>query len=252
MRFDSIKFSPLRAARAGALVMLFSFNVFAGAESSPPAPARDSADSFAPRKVQSRQPEVEKVEEGVYRIGPILVYKKERRFSVPGKIIYLGSPLEFLAISIGGGKAYESLVELESDAIMFNLACILIGLDNAGARRPEYHFDERAVEGQSVYLTLSWATEGGRKEVPAERLLLNEGEPLASANWIYTGSAFAGDGTFLAAQDGTLVGFVHDPSSVIEHETGLGLGDYGAVAGNPVLSPPVSTPVVLTVGALGE
>ena len=51
----------------------------------------------------------------------------------------------------------------------------------------------------------------------------------------------------MAAQDGTLVGFIHDPASIIEHETGVGLNDYGAVGGNPDVVPPVGTPVTLTV-----
>ena len=47
--------------------------------------------------------------------------------------------------------------------------------------------------------------------------------------------------------DGTLVGFVHDPAAIIEHRIGLGLGDYGAITGNPGVLPPPGTTVVLTV-----
>ena len=45
---------------------------------------------------------------------------------------------------------------------------------------------------------------------------------------------------------GTLVGFVHDPNSVIESAVGIGIGAYGSVQGNTAL-PPVGSAIELIV-----
>lgn len=80
----------------------------------------------------------------------------------------------------------------------------------------------------------------------ADQLLANEEAAVDSAVWVYTGSQFNED-IYAAARDGTLVGFVHDPASIIEHRTGMGLGNYGTIGGNQATAPPVGTPVCLTV-----
>ena len=85
---------------------------------------------------------------------------------------------------------------------------------------------------------------------PAAALMAVGGEP-AAGPWIYLGSRTLGDGSYEAQQIGTVVGFVHDPASVLEHPTGLGIGNYGAVGANPDLTPPVDTTLVLTVSAIG-
>ena len=41
--------------------------------------------------------------------------------------------LEFVANTINGAKAYESALTLQTDAISFNAALLLIGLDPAAA-----------------------------------------------------------------------------------------------------------------------
>jgi hypothetical protein len=46
---------------------------------------------------------------------------------------------------------------------------------------------------------------------------------------------------------GTLIGFVHDPASVIEHRVGIGIGAYGSIGGNLDLLPEVGTELTLTV-----
>ena len=68
-----------------------------------------------------------------YRIGTIIVDRKALSFSVPGKILHLKDPLEYLAVSRNGMKSYESLFELDTSPREFNLACILLGLDDLRA-----------------------------------------------------------------------------------------------------------------------
>ena len=181
-----------------------------------------------------------------YRIGPIQIDKKNKQFSVTGKIYRLLSPLEFLAASKGGQKRYESMIELDSSAHEFNLACILIGLDAKNAKPPKMHFDENSTMGDKVDITIEWQAAGKKISATPEQLLSGKGLKLKNANWNYTGSLLVPGGEFMAEVDGTIIGFVHDPSSIIEHQEGLGLGQYGLI-GASKLAPPVGTRVTLSI-----
>ncbi len=186
--------------------------------------------------------------EGVYRIGAILLDKPRRRFTVSGRIIRLEAPLEFIAVSRHGGKAYESLIELDSNAIEFNLACLLIGLDPTHSDASDFHFDERPVSGDPVVVEVSWERDGRRITKPVAALLNRKADDVpGKSTWVYTGSVLTPEGIYLADADGTVIGFAHDPSSIIEHRSGLGLNDYGAIAADPESAPPVGTPIELTV-----
>ena len=75
-------------------------------------------------------------------------------------------------------------------------------------------------------------------------------ETLSGGTWIYTGSAFKQDGRYLADDGGVIVGFVHDPASIIEYAGKGALNRYGAIVPNPTLGLAPGTPIVLTVKAL--
>lgn len=202
------------------------------------------------------KPAVEELGEGRLRIGALTVDQRARTFSVAGEVLDLGSPdapLEFFAIAKHGHKAYESAVMVETDAIAFNLACLLIGLDGAGATQPERHFDPNPVNGDPVTVTVSWQEGDKRITRPASALLrVSAGEAPATDEWVYTGSFFLPDGRYAAHLVGTLIGFVHDRESIIQHQSGLGLGAYGAVTYGGPAAPPVGTKVIVTVAKAGR
>jgi hypothetical protein len=193
-----------------------------------------------------------------YQIGTIVVDRKAGQFTVPGRILHIDdAPLEYIAVGRAGYKGYESLLELDAIGTEFNLACILLGLDNAAVRRPDFQFDRRPPEGPPVLLGLRWQADGKSVEVPMRDALTflqrpaAEGTPAAGPppdDWVYTGSFNTSeDGRYAADVVGTIVGFVHDPASIIEHRAGLGIGAYGSVQGNGQLLPPIGSPVELIV-----
>lgn len=190
---------------------------------------------------------VEDLGGGRYRLGRIEIDQNRGRIEVPGKINRHQGPFEFLATTAGGQKSYESLVELDSNAHNFNLACILIGLDSRGSTRPKMHFDETPVEGDPVDIDVSWTASEKAISVKAAELFLSQGKPVKSHRWRYTGSYFGPDGQYMAEEFGTLIGFVHDEDSIIHHREGLGLNDYGGVSLNHDLVPAVGQPVVIAV-----
>jgi hypothetical protein len=182
-------------------------------------------------------PTVEDLGGGRYRIGAIVLDQSAGSFTVPGRVLRLEGPLEYLAVTVGGIKGYESLLELDADAFQFNLACILIGLTTDDIVPPDFQFDVDEVIGPQVRIRAEWGTDDDRVEVAADQLIVVEGEALVGSQWAYFGSTHFPGSTelFLAHQTGTLIGLVHDPASIIEHRTGVGIGRYGSVAGNGVL-----------------
>lgn len=184
------------------------------------------------------EPTVEDLGGGRYRIGSIVLDQAAGSFTVPGRVLRVEPPLEYLAVTVGGAKAYESLLELDADAYQFNLACILVGLTTDDVVRPDFQFDRDEVIGPQVRIRAELGSGADRVEVDAEQLIVVDGEPLADSHWAYFGSTHLDTelpDKFLASQMGTLVGMVHDPASIIEHKTGVGIGRYGSVAGNRAL-----------------
>jgi hypothetical protein len=196
------------------------------------------------------QPAVEDLGGGRYRIGAIVLDQNAAAFTVPGRVLRLEPPLEYLAVTVGGAKGYESLLELEADAYQFNLACILIGLSNDGAVAPDYQFDRDEVVGPRVRVHVSIGTGDQRVDVEAGQLITDRGEPVTGSEWVYFGSIYTPgrpEDPFLASQAGTLIGLVHDPASIIEHRTGIGIGRYGSIAGNAAVLGEVGRELTLRV-----
>jgi hypothetical protein len=192
-----------------------------------------------------------------YQIGSILVDKRAHRVVVPGHIAHLGeAPLEYVAVSTHGLKAYESLLEVEASGSEFNLAMILIGADVDLSTHLAMQFDRHLPDGQIVEVALRFTVDKRQKTVSALEALLPDAQRSATppSEWVYTGSFShpSMNGVYAADASGTLVGFVHDPADVIEHRNGLGIGKYGSVRGDPSLLPPIGSPVELVVTLTGR
>ena len=211
------------------------------AQTPPHSPPQTTAQAPAPRLG-----EIQALGNERFRIGRIVVDKRGRSFVVPGKVHALDKPLEYLATTPEGRKAYESLLTLDASGSEFNLACILIGLErdaNVPLSRP---LSRAGLVGQPVMLWLAWTdADGKRRQISAAEALL-DAQALAKGErveWAYTGSFTSIDGSQLAADvTGTLISFVKkDNSGVIEAASGLTVLPYGAVRGMAGLPPEGST-----------
>jgi len=200
----------------------------------------------------SPAPNVEKLGPNLFRIGQVRVNTTTREVSVAGTVNTV-TVLEFAANSKGGMKAYESALTLDTDAITFNAALVLVGLDRKNAKIAQSHFDPAAVAGDPVEVSVEWKTLDGKTErVPLDRLIVDKttSQPVTDNAWVYTGSTFWADGRYAAAVEGVLIGFAHTPNSIIESVRGIGLSRYGAIILNPGLGLAPGTAVTVTVKAV--
>ena len=195
------------------------------------------------------RPSVRKVGDSTYEIGRLRVDTAKREVLVPASINGV-QILEFVANAKDGSKAYESALTLDTDAITFNTALLLIGLDPSRGRPPKMVFDQGPAAGDPLDMFVSWGT----RTVRIEELLYDQRtkKTLPAGKWVYTGSTFvdAGDGRqrYLAELDGVLIGFMHSPSAIIERvDTTVG---YGAAVTNPELGLEAGAAVTLTIRAL--
>jgi len=199
-------------------------------------------------------PPIEKLPDGRFRMGQILIDTTAKEISVTGRLNQV-SVLEFIANTRNGMKAYESAMTLDTDAISFNAALLLIGLDRAHSQAPTQHFDPAQPKGDPVEI---WVEVGGPapKRFRAEQLVYDKvtKEALADGPWVYTGSTFIRNppapDRYLAESDGVLIGFVHSPAPIIEHPKGAGIRQYGNVVLNPTLGLVPLMPVTLLIKAI--
>src|SRR5437762_1168347 len=120
-----------------------------------------------PRKAPAA---IQKISDGVFQVGANRVDVARREVSVGGTI-NSATVLEFVANTYGGLKAYESALTVYTDAISFNAALLLIGLDPAHARQTTKHFDPVAPQGDAVEIWVETVGTESRR-CRAEQLLL--------------------------------------------------------------------------------
>jgi hypothetical protein len=199
---------------------------------------------------------VEKLGPTTYRVGKMTVDTARREVSVPGTVNGV-SVLEFVANTLGGMKAYETALTLNTNAISFNAALLLIGLDPSRGRPALLQFDPTPPEGDPLDITVDWQQAGKPRRARVEELLYDRRtkRTLPEGPWVYTGSRFVdlgvnGGRQYLAELDGVLIGFMHGPQAIIDNPRNDAAQGYGAIVLNPALGLAPETPVTLTIRAL--
>ena len=197
---------------------------------------------------------VEKTGDNTYRIGEMQLDTKKKELVVPGTVNEV-TVLEFVANTLGGFKAYESALTLNTNAVSFNAALLVLGVDPARSRAPEFQFDPKPPQGDPVELTVSWNDGRRTRSVPVEELIYDQRtkKTLPKGPWVYTGSTLIkGDSgpMYMAELDGVLIGFMHGPQAVIDNPRDDARNGFGMIVINPNLGLKPGTPITLTVKVL--
>jgi hypothetical protein len=223
----------------------------AAAQSAPPAEAQQQPPP-SPYNVPKGPAPVERIGRDTVRVGNVTVDTAKRELSVRG-VVNDVTALEFIAVTKGGFKAYESVLELDTNAINFNLGLILMGLDHRRAVMPRHPGEKVLPKGDPVEIWVEWTDGSEKRRVRAEELVYNvkTKSTLTEGPWVYTGSVFVEhNNAYLADIEGSLIGFIHSMAPIIESPRPFTPGDYTANQMNPNLKLKPGTEILLTVRAL--
>jgi hypothetical protein len=196
-------------------------------------------------------PQVESLGAGLFRLQKVTVDTKSREVRVPGRINKVDM-LEFIANTEGGFKAYESAITVDTNAVNFNTALLLIGMDKSRSRVPTQHFDPVPPAGDPVELWFEVGSPAQGKPRRIEELIFDQrsNTTLPVGPWVYTGSTVLSDGRYVAELDGVLIGFVHSPAPIIENPRAAGVNAFGSFVINPNLGLPPLSPITLIIRAI--
>ena len=196
---------------------------------------------------------IERLGPSLLRVGNVKVNTATKQISVPGVVTEAAGVLEFVAMTKGGFKGYETALELDTNAINFNVALILIGIDPDRSIPPKRQFDPSIPQGDPVEMWVEWDESKDRRKVRVEQLIYNRqsNTTLPEGPWVYTGSVFVtGAKALLADIEGSLIGFAHTPATIIDSPRPLPATSYGNDVLNPALNLKPGTAIQFTVRAL--
>lgn len=193
---------------------------------------------------------IERVSPGVFRLGDILIDKKNRSISFPAMVNMDKGLLEYLLVH-SGGKTHESLFRTKVQPYDLQIAFLLLGFE--GTDDPlKFQGAPEKPKGESVGIMISYNKNDGkavtvRPEEWIVKKIQDKPKDVGVIDWIYSGSIIV-EGKFLAQQDGSIIAIFRDPVALVDNASPGGESDEvwfvkeGAV-------PPVGTPVTIEIKA---
>lgn len=208
-----------------------------------PAPGRDAPIWDKNKNANTMAaPFIQKIEEGVFRVGNITVNKKEESVLIMGQVNMQEGLVEYLACGMAG-KLHESVLSLDSEPFHIQIALLLLGLE-PGMNPLQRQGDTGTPQGDPIDIIVTWGTEDNKTmTLRAEELLFNQktGKPMEKTHWIFTGSQIV-NGKFMAQMEHSIAASYHDPYAIIDHPLNTGSDDTLYHANKQVL-PAKGTPI---------
>ncbi len=187
-------------------------------------------------------PAVQKIEEGIFKVGNITVNKKEGSALIMGEVNMQQGLVEYLACGLAG-KLHESVLTLYSEPFHIQIALLLLGLEPGMNPLPRQG-DTGTPQGDPIDILVTWITEDKKAmTLRAEELLFNlkTGQSMEKTHWIFTGSQIV-NGKFMAQMEHSIAASYHDPYAIIDHPLNTGSDDTLYHANKRVL-PAKGTPI---------
>ena len=200
-------------------------------------------DSDQPRAASTSRSEIERIGEGRFRIGNIILDKTSQTLSLPVEVNMQEGIIELVACS-SGGKLHESIFEADVEPVHFNLALLLLGLKPKGG--VQFQGDATTPQGDRVLIFVE--KDGQRRRVEDYVWDLQRKAPMERTGWVFAGSKFV-EGQFGAQLTRTLITTYHDPYTVLDNPLATG-GDDEVYEVNSKVTPPVGTTVTLVIEPL--
>ncbi len=194
-------------------------------------------------------PIIEKIKDGIFRIGNILVSKHEHSASVIGSVNMTEGFVEYLACS-PNGKVHESIFIVDADPYHLQIALLLLGFE-PGNKPIQAQGAPGKLDGDPLKILISWVGQDKKTNTcEAEKFVLNQNtnKSLDIPHWIFTGSQII-NGKFMGHVEQSIVAVYHDPYAIIDHPLESGTDD-NLHSVNSKLVPPKGTPVTFILKSL--
>lgn len=182
-----------------------------------------AADGMAPQPVAVKPPappayplpSIEKLGNGEFRIGEIVINKATRSVSFPAQVNMDKGLLEYLLV-YRTGKTHESLLRTDISAYNLQIAFMLLGFE--GTDKPiAGQGAKETPRGEAVTVALQTAS---GESFAVEKWLINKtGETVTDIermNWVFAGS-YVYQGVFMAQSTGSMIAIWHDPVAMIDN-----------------------------------
>ncbi len=189
-------------------------------------------------------PRAEKIGEEIYRIGKVILDRKEGSLHFPAKVNMKEGLVEYLAVA-RNGKLHESVLVVEAQPLDIQLGLILLGLNYGGGLG--YQGDERMPMGDKVEIWVKWKENRRERKVRGEDLIYNQAtkKSMARTHWVFTGSKII-EKEFIAQTGGSIIATYRDPFAILNNPLECGTDDTILCANSEILSA-VATEVTIVV-----
>jgi len=193
-----------------------------------------------PQSSSMPRSEIEKIGEGRFRIGNILLDKTSPTLRLPAQVNMQKGMIELVACS-SGGKLHESVFLVHAEPYHMQLALLLLGLNHKGGVR--FQGDATQPEGDRVLVFVE--KDGQRRRVEDYVWDVTRKAPMERTDWVFAGSKFI-NGEFGAQLTRTLITTYHDPYTILDNPLPTGADDE-VYEVNSRVTPPVGTTVTLVI-----
>ena len=204
-----------------------------------------------PEFLMNSVPPIEKTAPGIFKMGDIVINKKERSISFPALLNQKDGLLEYLVVH-KRGKVHESLLKTDIEPYYLNVAFLLLEFE--GTDKPlQFQGDTAIPKGDPLAITVTYKSQENKNisASPEKWIVLKDcndlsiQEVVGSLKWVYTG-ARVWNGRFSAQTGGSIIAIFHDPDAIIDNASPGGENDKIWYV-NEKTAPPVGTPVTITI-----
>ena len=206
--------------------------------------------SMIPAEQQRQLPSpIERVSPGVFRIGDVMLNKKEKSISFPALVNMDKGLLEYLIVS-SSGKTHESLFRTKVQPYNLQIAFLLLGFEGTDNKLAQQGSPEKPV-GEPLEIMVEHKQQAETTIVNVENWMMQiideKKKDLEKLDWTFTGS-YVMDGLFMAQSEGSIVSVFRDPTALIDNASKGDESDEIWFV-KEVTVPPVGTPVTITIKA---
>ncbi|MDD2366859.1 MAG: YdjY domain-containing protein [Desulfuromonadaceae bacterium] len=177
------------------------------------------AGNLIPAPPVYNSPAIEKLGDGKYRIGEILINKQDKSVTFPAVVNMNSGILEYLLVN-NVGKTHESLLRTGISPYNLQVAFMLLGYEGTNKRLSSQGSPELP-KGESVNIMLSNVAEKQTVPFPVESWLVNKTGSstidVNQLNWVFCGSYVNELGGFMSQESGSIVAIWHDPVAMIDN-----------------------------------